>query len=268
MGKNIILSSLALSLLFSPTSVAAGENNVIGYHRNLLIAQTRREKTLSEAEIQEMTRELQALIHRVEATLITVEAKNSEYSGRESMGEIAEKIVQSRKANTSSVNQATARFNNTRAMAAIENAREVLKQFPLLARKDANRARQIWVEARRRLWDSYPVDRPFPQSEIRAMWVDRGTIVKARSKKDLEPLFHRMAEAGINTVFFETVNASYPIYPSKVAPVQNPMTRGWDPLKAAIELAHERNMELHAWGGCLPLPMKATIAWKGDRIIT
>ncbi|HIK36718.1 MAG TPA: family 10 glycosylhydrolase [Geminocystis sp. M7585_C2015_104] len=247
MGKNIILSSLALSLLFSPTSVAAGENNLISYNKNLLLAQTRREKGLSEKEIQEMTRELQALVHRVEATLITVEAKNSEYSGSNSMREIAEEIVQSRKGNASSVNKVSTRFNNSRAMAAIQNAREVLKQFPLVARQDANRARQIWVEARRRLWDSYPVDRPFPQSEIRAMWVDRGTIVKARSKKDLEPLFNKMAGAGINTVFFETVNASYPIYPSKVAPAQNPLTRGWDPLKAAIELAHERGMELHAW---------------------
>ncbi|MGH2413749.1 MAG: glycoside hydrolase family 10 protein, partial [Microcystaceae cyanobacterium] len=56
-----------------------------------------------------------------------------------------------------------------------------------------------------------------------------------------------MAKAGINTVFFETVNAGYPIYPSRVAPEQNPLTLGWDPLKAAVNLAHERKMELHAW---------------------
>jgi uncharacterized lipoprotein YddW (UPF0748 family) len=48
-------------------------------------------------------------------------------------------------------------------------------------------------------------------------------------------------------VFFETVNASYTVYPSQVAPEQNPLTRGWDPLKAAVKLAHERNMEIHAW---------------------
>jgi uncharacterized lipoprotein YddW (UPF0748 family) len=108
-------------------------------------------------------------------------------------------------------------------------------------------ARQMWLDARRNLWDNYPVDRNFAQPEIRAMWVDRGTIVKARSKADLIPMFDRMAEAGINTVFFETINASYPIYPSYVAPEQNPLTKGWDPLQAAIELAHEREMELHAW---------------------
>ena len=60
-------------------------------------------------------------------------------------------------------------------------------------------------------------------------------------------LFDRMAEAGINAVFFETVNAGYTIHPSKIAPQQNPLIRGWDPLKVAVKLAHERNMELHAW---------------------
>ncbi|NJL82861.1 MAG: family 10 glycosylhydrolase [Chloroflexaceae bacterium] len=48
-------------------------------------------------------------------------------------------------------------------------------------------------------------------------------------------------------MFFETVNAGYPIFPSQVAPQQNPLVKGWDPLEAAVKLAHERNMELHAW---------------------
>lgn len=56
-----------------------------------------------------------------------------------------------------------------------------------------------------------------------------------------------MAQAGINTVFFETLNASYTIYPSQVAPQQNPLIRGWDPLASAVKLAKERGMELHAW---------------------
>jgi uncharacterized lipoprotein YddW (UPF0748 family) len=60
-------------------------------------------------------------------------------------------------------------------------------------------------------------------------------------------VFDRLAQAGINTVFFETLNAGYPIYPSRVAPEQNPLSRGWDPLAAAVKLAHERGMELHAW---------------------
>jgi uncharacterized lipoprotein YddW (UPF0748 family) len=79
------------------------------------------------------------------------------------------------------------------------------------------------------------------------MWLDRGTIVQAKNEEDLAKVFDRMAAAGINVVFFETVNASYTIYPSQVAPEQNPLTRGWDPLKVAVKLAHERNMEIHAW---------------------
>ena len=60
-------------------------------------------------------------------------------------------------------------------------------------------------------------------------------------------VFDRLAAAGINTVFFETINAGFPIYPSRIAPEQNPLTRSWDPLRAAVQLAHERGIELHAW---------------------
>jgi uncharacterized lipoprotein YddW (UPF0748 family) len=85
------------------------------------------------------------------------------------------------------------------------------------------------------------------QTEIRAVWLDRETIVAARSRRGLAQIFDRLADAGINTVFFETVNAGYPIYPSEVAPQQNPLVQNWDPLEAAVDLAHDRGMELHAW---------------------
>lgn len=85
------------------------------------------------------------------------------------------------------------------------------------------------------------------QSEIRAMWLDRETIVEAGSAQGLAKVFERMKAAGINTVFVETVNAGYPIYPSDVAPQQNPLIRNWDPLAAAIELGKAHNMEVHAW---------------------
>jgi len=79
------------------------------------------------------------------------------------------------------------------------------------------------------------------------VWLDRGTIVGARNPEGLARLFDRLAAAGINTVFFETVNAGYPTYPSRVAPEQNPLTRRWDPLASAVEMAHARNMTIHAW---------------------
>ncbi|MEL7086390.1 MAG: family 10 glycosylhydrolase [Cyanobacteria bacterium J06597_1] len=109
------------------------------------------------------------------------------------------------------------------------------------------RARREHAMAISNLWESYPRDRLTALPEVRAIWLDRGTIVDARSPAGLAEVFDRLAEAGINTVFFETINAGYPVYPSQIAPAQNPLTRGWDPLAAAVELAHERDMELHAW---------------------
>ena len=131
----------------------------------------------------------------------------------------------------------------------LEQAQRVLDEFPqLVAQRNYAEARRTWFEARRRLWDNFPSDRPVAQPEIRAIWLDRGTIVNAGSHQQLAQIFDRFAQAGINTVFFETVNAGYPVYPSRVAPEQNPLIpEGWDPLASAVELAHARNMELHAW---------------------
>ena len=130
----------------------------------------------------------------------------------------------------------------------LQEARAKLATFSELVRqRNYEEARNQWLEARQLLWEHLPTDRPLAQTEIRAIWLDRGTIVEAGSKAGLAEIFDRLAAAGINTVFFETVNAGYPIYPSEVAPQQNPLTRRWDPLEAAVELAHERGMELHAW---------------------
>jgi uncharacterized lipoprotein YddW (UPF0748 family) len=129
-----------------------------------------------------------------------------------------------------------------------EQAREIAKNLPqLIGQQKYAEARQQWIQAKANLWQQFPVDRQLAQPEIRAVWLDRGTIVRARNEQGLAKIFDRLAKAGINTVFFETVNASYTIYPSQVAPQQNPLIRGWDPLAAAVKLAHERQMELHAW---------------------
>ncbi|MEG4801953.1 family 10 glycosylhydrolase [Microcoleus sp. ARI1-B5] len=131
---------------------------------------------------------------------------------------------------------------------AIAQARLVLQNFDqLLQEQKYAQARQQWVEARQLLWQNYPQFGQRVGAEIRAVWLDRGTIVAARSEQGLAAVFDRLAAAGINTVFFETLNAGYPIYPSQVAPQQNPLTVGWDPLESAVKLAHERGMELHAW---------------------
>lgn len=174
-----------------------------------------------------MNQELQNLIARFESTLLAAESSNSSNSSN----------------GASNVSPATKNSYRT-----ITDARQHLRTFQqLVNQQQYDQARQLWLKARRELWDNYPTDRQFAQPEIRAIWLDRGTIVKAKSEADLAVIFDRIAEAGINTVFFETINASYPIYPSRVAPEQNPLTVGWDPLKAAVKLAHERKLEIHAW---------------------
>ncbi len=91
------------------------------------------------------------------------------------------------------------------------------------------------------------VGRAIAQPEIRSIWLDRETIVNAGSQQGLAKIFERFKAAGINTVFVETVNAGYPIYPSAVAPQRNPLTQNWDPLQASVELGKAYNIEVHAW---------------------
>lgn len=131
---------------------------------------------------------------------------------------------------------------------ALAQVRVIAKNLPqLIAQKNYALARQQWLVAKTTLWQQFPVDQKLAQPEIRAVWLDRGTIVRAGSKAGLAQIFDRLAQTGINTVFFETVNAGYTIYPSQVAKEQNPLIRGWNPLEEAVKLAHKRDMELHAW---------------------
>jgi uncharacterized lipoprotein YddW (UPF0748 family) len=130
----------------------------------------------------------------------------------------------------------------------VAQARTVAKNLPqLIVNKNYGLARQQWLTTRTNLWKQFPTDRRLAPAEIRAVWLDRGTIVRAGSEQELAKIFDRLAQAGINTIFFETVNAGYTIYPSKVAPQQNPLIRGWNPLTSGVKLAHERGMEIHAW---------------------
>lgn len=129
----------------------------------------------------------------------------------------------------------------------LSTVQSTLKAFPQeVAARNYDGARRQWLAARRQLWDNYPGSQP-RQPEVRAIWLDRGTIVEAGSPEGLAVVFDRLQAAGINVVFFETINAGYTLYPSQVAPEQNPLLRGWDPLEAAVQLAHDRDMELHAW---------------------
>ncbi|MFN6568705.1 family 10 glycosylhydrolase [Dendronalium sp. ChiSLP03b] len=175
--------------------------------------------------------------------------------GRVESAHLAASVDAANVANLQSVKGESTQVASTRPGAVISSkdqalaqARIVAKNLPqLIAQKNYALARQQWLATKANLWKQFPLDRRLAQAEIRAVWLDRGTIVRAGSEKGLAQVFDRLAESGINTVFFETVNASYPIYPSKVAPQKNPLIRGWDPLAAGVKLAHERGIELHAW---------------------
>lgn len=198
--------------------------------------------SLSAREVAAMSQELENLIGRFESALLAANSTNSAVITTTLA--IAQFQMPGNKGSADLNPQTT----TSGAVRAIVNARTGLQNFlTAVAQKDYNRARQQWFAARRTLWENYPTDRKLAQSEVRAIWLDRGTIVRAKSEQDLAKIFDQLAASGFNTVFFETLNASYPIYPSRIAPQQNPLTKGWDPLASAVKLAHERGMELHAW---------------------
>ena len=109
----------------------------------------------------------------------------------------------------------------------------------LLARENADAAKNEFTVV-------YSLGIPVKKVEIRAIWLDRGTIVGMKGPTELTALIKNLARTGFNVIFFETVNAGYPIYPSMLLP-QNPLIKDWDPLKVAIEAAHAYGIELHAW---------------------
>lgn len=204
------------------------------------------EPKISPGKLRLMTEELEGLISRFKSTLLTADANY--LSQNRSTSEIIQQILEQKTIAHKQNPKKLAKSNYDNSHQALQLAVEKLEKFRYLAQQQRfNQAQQEWSSAKQILWDNYPRDRSIAESEVRGMWLDRGTIVKAKSEADLMAIFDRMALAGINTVFFETLNSSYTIYPSQIAPQQNPLTEGWDPLEAAVKLAHERGIELHAW---------------------
>ena len=201
-------------------------------------------EAITHEEARLMAQELSGLIDRFKATLLTADATQSkvDVSTESLVRNLIESNTITRKEN---VKLASSKHQDSHL--ALHRASRGLQRFNYLVRQRRYRAaRAEWSNAKQTLWSYYPQELA-AQSEIRAMWFDRGTIVKAKSEEDLVKIFDRIALAGINTVFFETLNSSYTIYPSQVAPQQNPLVKGWDPLEAAVKIAHERDIELHAW---------------------
>jgi uncharacterized lipoprotein YddW (UPF0748 family) len=107
-------------------------------------------------------------------------------------------------------------------------------------------ADQFLQKARQEFALAFAQAMPVRPVEARCVWLDRGTIVACRSAQGMAKLFDKLQQANINVVYFETNNAGFAMFPSKIY-AQNPETLSWDPLGAACEEAHKRGMEFHAW---------------------
>ncbi|NJL82860.1 MAG: hypothetical protein HC890_07745 [Chloroflexaceae bacterium] len=132
----------------------------------------------------QMIRELEALIARVESALVSAETV-SEIAN-------ADKVATRELGATAGVVAVNASQDNSRQ--AIADARAKLETFrQLVAAQNYDQAHQQWRQAHRLLWEHYPTDRQLlVQPEIRAIWLDRGTIVQAKSAADLAKLFDRL----------------------------------------------------------------------------
>jgi uncharacterized lipoprotein YddW (UPF0748 family) len=103
-----------------------------------------------------------------------------------------------------------------------------------------------FAQARKLALQALALTTDSPRVEGRAIWLDRGTIVKAGGPAGVRLLMQRLHQAGINVVYFEAFNAGFPLYQSAILK-PNPLVMGWDPLQAAVEEGHRLGMEVHAW---------------------
>src|SRR5262245_26166737 len=84
-------------------------------------------------------------------------------------------------------------------------------------------------------------------------WPTTTTLSPDQQRAELIDLLDRAVAGGFNTIVFQVRPASDAVYPSTLEPWASLLTGtqgqdpGWDPLQFAIEQAHARGLELHAW---------------------
>ena len=86
-------------------------------------------------------------------------------------------------------------------------------------------------------------------------WPSRPGLPPSLAKAELVALLDRAAALGLNAVLLQVRPAGDALYESKIEPWSEYLTgrQGlapaplWDPLKFAVEQAHARGLELHAW---------------------
>jgi len=108
------------------------------------------------------------------------------------------------------------------------------------------------------------VELPHVERELRGVWVatvgnmdwpSRRSLTTAQAQQELLRILDRAHDIGLNTVIFQVRPMGDAFYESSLEPWSDYLTGAsgrapapyWDPLQFAIEQAHARGMELHAW---------------------
>jgi len=130
-----------------------------------------------------------------------------------------------------------------------EQRRIFTDKYPSPKQDESEKGLQAFDIARQSVLEALALSTISPRVEGRAIWLDRASIVQATNPEGLKALLARLHQAGINIIYFETVNAGFPIYPSKITTI-NPLIHNWDPLAVAVEEGHRMGMEVHAWVWC------------------
>jgi uncharacterized lipoprotein YddW (UPF0748 family) len=103
-----------------------------------------------------------------------------------------------------------------------------------------------------------------PPREFRGVWIatvdnidwpSKPGLPTSKAKAELEAQIKRAAALNLNAVVFQVRPAGDAMYRSELEPwsewltgkIGRPPAPNWDPLRFAIEQAHERGLELHAW---------------------
>mgnify|MGYP003575151794 CR=1 FL=1 len=100
-----------------------------------------------------------------------------------------------------------------------------------------------------------------PKTEMRAAWIStvygidwpRAADNAATQQSKLKTILDGLKASGINTVYFQVRTTGDALYNSSLVPWSHWLTNsygqnpGWDPLAFAIDEAHKRGLEIHAW---------------------
>ena len=103
---------------------------------------------------------------------------------------------------------------------------------------------------------------PAIQREMRGLWVatvgnidwpSRNSLTADQQRAELTDIFDRAAATGFNAIVFQIRPSADAVYRSALEPWASLLggaqgaDPGYDPLELAVQLAHARGMELHAW---------------------